>query len=147
MSLRLIMTSLVLLVGLCAYAAWGHPYPSIAELRKEPARWDGRTVSGFYGAEVRERTAAGFVLTHEGASVRVIAPERAGEIPTENPWATTVALTGRFEAPETIHAERLYISRRRWAKIAVSVAALPAVPFILYFAVGWDRRARALRLR
>ncbi len=133
--------SAILLLALGAWSWWSRPFPAVTELLRDPDRYAGVSIRGFVEAKTKVQTAEGFILEHQGRSLHIIA--KVDEVP----FACFVAVRGRFEPPDRLHAEAIPFMTSRRIKIAVSILPALLCVVLIGFSVRWDRAIRALILR
>jgi len=141
MNITRIITGLIALTLICAWAQYSCPYPELAQMLKNPEQFAGRRVAVFIEARVTAQTADGFMLDQRGAQLQVHAA-------VENaPLEEFVAVAGIFQSPNHLHADTVHLAPgRRW-KMAVSVIPVLALAFLLPRALNFDRQTRTFTLR
>jgi hypothetical protein len=141
MSLSRILSGLIVLLSLCAWAQYSCPYPELAEILAYPEKFAGRRVAVFIEAKVAEHTIDGFILNQRGHRLRVHANIQ------DAPIDEFVAVAGVFQPPSDLQADAVHLARgRRW-KMAVSVIPVLLLAFLVPRALRFDRRTRTFALR
>lgn len=139
-TLRLI-TGLISLTLLCAWAHYSCPYPELAQIIAQPEKYSGRRVAVFIEAKITAQTADGFILNQRGTFLQVHTDIKNA------PLNEFVAAAGIFQPPNHLHADTVHLAHgRRW-KMAVSVLPVLALIFLLPLALNFDRQTRTFTLR
>jgi hypothetical protein len=141
MNITRIITGLIVLTLICAWAQYSCPYPELAQMLKNPEQYAGKRVAVFIEARVKAHTADGFRLDQRGAQLQVHSAVKNA------PLDEFVSVAGIFQPPNHLHADTVHLARdRRW-KMAVSVIPVLALVFLLPRALTWDRQTRTFILR
>jgi len=141
MNITRIITGLIALTLICAWAHYSCPYPELAQILANPEPYAGRRVAAFIEARVTAHTADGFMLDQRGAQLQIHAEIKNA------PLDEFVAVAGIFQPPNHLHADTVHLAQgRRW-KMAVSVIPVLALVFLLPRALRFDRQTRTFTLR
>ncbi len=141
MNIKRLITGLIALTLICAWARYSCPYPELAEIVANPAKYSGQRVAVFIEARVTAQTAEGFILNQRGTPLQVHTAIKNA------PLNEFVAVAGIFQPPNSLHADAVHLAQgRRW-KMAVSVLPVLALVVLLPLALNFDRQTRSFILR
>ena len=141
MNITRIITGLIVLTLICAWAQYSCPYPELAQMLKNPEPYAGKRVAILIEARVTALTTDGFMLDQRGEQLQVHAAVK------NPPLDEFVSVAGIFQPPNHLHADTVHLAQgRRW-KMAVSVIPVLALVFLLPLALRFDRQTRTLALR
>jgi len=141
MSITRIITGLIALSLICAWAHYTCPYPELAQIVANPTKYSGQRVAVFIEARITAQTADGFILNQRGTPLQVHADMK------NVPLNEFVAVAGIFQPPNSLYADTVHLAQgRRW-KMAVSVIPVLALIFLLPLALNFDRQTRTFTLR
>lgn len=141
MNIKRLITGLIGLILLCAWARYSCPYPELAQIVAEPEKYSGQRVAVFIEARITAQTAEGFILTQRGTPLQVHTDIKNA------PLNEFVAVAGIFQPPNSLYADTVHLAQgRRW-KMAVSVLPVLALIFLLPLALRFNHRTRTFILR
>lgn len=141
MNIKRLITGLIALTLICAWARYSCPYPELAEIVAHPEKYSGQRVAVFIEARVTAHTAEGFMLNQRGTPLQVYTAIKNA------PLNEFVAVAGIFQPPNLLYADTVHLAQgRRW-KMAVSVLPVLALVVLLPLALNVDRQTRSFIMR
>jgi|WetSurMetagenome_2_1015567.scaffolds.fasta_scaffold729841_1 hypothetical protein len=132
----------VLLVGLCLFAKFNHPWISLNECLSNPERYDGKRVWQFREPRVGKIEKDGFWLIQRQGPTVFVNCDTTGL--KENSYLGMVAV---FRKPDMLEAERIQLSPKRREKMATSLVPALIIVILLIRAFTVDRKDKVVRPR